>query len=115
VEAVIELEGIHFEFDKATLKPEAMTVLDQAAALLKKHERVVVEVAGHTDSIGSEEYNQGLSERRATAVKDYLNSKGVRASRLTSRGYGESRPVASNDTDEGRAENRRVELIVLDR
>ena len=115
VEAVIELEGIHFEFDKATLKPEAMDVLDQAAALLKKHERVVVEVAGHTDSKGSEEYNQGLSERRATAVKDYLNSKGVKASRLTSRGYGESRPVASNDTDEGRAENRRVELIVLDR
>jgi OOP family OmpA-OmpF porin len=56
-----------------------------------------------------------LSERRANAVKDYLNSKGVRASRLTARGYGESRPVASNDTDEGRAENRRVELIVLDR
>jgi OOP family OmpA-OmpF porin len=115
VEAVIELEGIHFEFDKATLKPEALAILDQAAALLKKHERVVVEVAGHTDSKGSEEYNQGLSERRATAVKDYLNSRGVKASRLTSRGYGESRPVASNDTDEGRAENRRVELIVLDR
>jgi OOP family OmpA-OmpF porin len=90
-------------------------VLNQAAALLQKHERVVVEVAGHTDSKGSEEYNQGLSERRANAVKDYLNSKGVRASRLTARGYGESRPVASNDTDEGRAENRRVELIVLDR
>ena len=115
VEAVIELEGIHFDFDKATLKPEALTVLNQAAALLQKHERVVVEVAGHTDSKGSEEYNQGLSERRAIAVKDYLNSKGVKASRLSSRGYGESRPVASNDTDEGRAENRRVELIVLDR
>jgi OOP family OmpA-OmpF porin len=115
VEAVIELEGVHFDFDKATLKPEAIAVLNQAAALLQKHERVVVEVAGHTDSKGSEEYNQGLSERRANAVKDYLNSKGVRASRLTARGYGESRPVASNDTDEGRAENRRVELIVLDR
>jgi len=115
VEAVIELQGIHFDFDKATLKPEALTVLDQAAALLKKHERVVVEVAGHTDSKGSEEYNQGLSDRRANAVKDYLNSQGVKASRLSARGYGESRPVASNDTDEGRAENRRVELIVLDR
>ena len=115
VEAVIELQGVHFDFDKATLKPEAMTVLNEAAALLQKHERVVVEVAGHTDSKGSEEYNQGLSERRANAVKDYLNSKGVRASRLTARGYGESRPVASNDTDEGRAENRRVELIILDR
>jgi OOP family OmpA-OmpF porin len=115
VEAVIELEGVHFDFDKATLRPEAKAVLNEAAALLSKHERVVVEVAGHTDSMGSEEYNQGLSERRAMAVKDYLTGKGVKASRLTSRGYGESRPVASNDTKEGRAENRRVELIVLDR
>lgn len=115
VEAVIELGGVHFDFDKATLKPEAITVLNEAAALLSKHEKVVVEVAGHTDSKGSEQYNQGLSERRAQAVKDYLNSKGVKASRLSARGYGESQPVASNDTDAGRAENRRVELIVLDR
>jgi outer membrane protein OmpA-like peptidoglycan-associated protein len=106
---------VHFDFDKSTLKPEGMAVLNQAAALLQKHERVVVEVAGHTDSMGSDEYNQGLSERRANAVKDYLLSKGVKASRLSARGYGESRPVASNDTEEGRAENRRVELIVLDR
>jgi outer membrane protein OmpA-like peptidoglycan-associated protein len=115
VEAVIELGGVHFDFDKATLKPEAKTVLDQAAALLQKHERVVVEVAGHTDSVGSDEYNKGLSDRRANSVKDYLTAKGVKASRLSAHGYGESRPVASNDTDEGRAENRRVELIVLDR
>jgi OOP family OmpA-OmpF porin len=115
VEAVIELEGVHFDFDKATLKPEAKAVLDEAAALLAKHERVVVEVAGHTDSTGSEAYNQKLSERRANAVQDYLVSKGVRASRLSAKGYGESMPVASNDTKAGRAENRRVELIVLDR
>ena len=115
VEAVIELEGVHFDFDKATLKPEAKAVLDGAAALLNKHERVVVEVAGHTDSMGPENYNQGLSERRANAVKDYLTAKGVQAQRLSSRGYGESMPVASNDTEAGRAENRRVELIVLDR
>jgi outer membrane protein OmpA-like peptidoglycan-associated protein len=115
VEAVIELEGVYFDFDKATIKPEGMAVLDQAAALLQKHERVVVEVAGHTDSVGSDAYNQGLSERRANSVKDYLTSKGVTATRLTARGYGEAQPVASNDTDEGRAENRRVELIVLDR
>lgn len=115
VEAVIELRGIHFDFDKATLKPEAIAILNQAAGLLQKHERVVVEVAGHTDSKGSEEYNLTLSDRRATAAKDYLNSKGVKASRLSSRGYGESRPVASNDTEEGRAENRRVELIIIDR
>jgi OOP family OmpA-OmpF porin len=115
VEAVIELEGVNFDFDKATLRPEAKAVLNEAAALLDKHERVVVEIAGHTDSMGSEEYNQGLSERRANAVRDYLAGKGVKASRLTSKGYGESRPVASNDTDEGRAENRRVEMVVLDR
>jgi OOP family OmpA-OmpF porin len=115
VEAVIELKGVHFDFDKATLRPEAIAILNDAATLLNQHERVVVEVAGHTDSKGSEEYNQGLSERRADAVRDFLVSKGVRASRLTSRGYGELRPVASNDTDEGRQENRRVELIVLDR
>jgi OOP family OmpA-OmpF porin len=115
VEAVIELEGVNFDFDKATIRPEGIAILNGAAALLQKHERVVVEVAGHTDSVGSEEYNQGLSERRANAVKDYLISQGVTASRLTARGYGELQPIASNDTEEGRAENRRVELIVLDR
>ena len=115
VEAVIELPGVYFDFDKATLKPEAKVVLNEAAALLSQHERVVVEVAGHTDSSGSDAYNQGLSERRANSVRDYLVEKGVRASRLSAKGYGESMPVASNDTKEGRAENRRVELIVLDR
>jgi OOP family OmpA-OmpF porin len=115
VEAVIELDGVNFDFDKATLRPDAKAILDQAVALLEKHERVVVEVAGHTDSIGPEDYNQGLSERRAQSVQDYLVSKGIRASRLTARGYGETMPIASNDTKEGRAENRRVELIVLDR
>jgi len=115
VEAVIELEGVYFDFDKATIKPEGKAVLNEAAALLKKHERVVVEVAGHTDSVGSDAYNQGLSERRANSVKDYLTSQGVTATRLTAKGYGEAQPVASNDTQEGRAENRRVELIVLDR
>ena len=115
VEAVISLEGVHFEFDKATLTPEAMAILDKAVALLDKQQKVVVEVAGHTDSVGSEEYNQKLSERRAIAVKDYLESKGITANRLTAMGYGEAQPVASNDTDAGRALNRRVELIVLSR
>ncbi|MSQ99266.1 MAG: TonB-dependent receptor [Xanthomonadales bacterium] len=115
VEAVISLEGVHFEFDQATLTPEAMAILDKAAGLLQSQEKVVVEVAGHTDSVGSEEYNQKLSERRAIAVKDYLESKGITANRLTAMGYGEAQPVASNDTDAGRALNRRVELIVLSR
>ena len=115
VEAVISLEGVHFDFDKATLRPDAIAILDKAVGLLKSQERVVVEVAGHTDSVGSEEYNQGLSERRAISVKDYLESQGITATRLTARGYGEAQPVASNDTEEGRALNRRVELIVLSR
>jgi OOP family OmpA-OmpF porin len=115
VEAVISLEGVHFDFDKSTLRPEAIVILDNAAGLLTTQERVVVEVAGHTDSVGTEQYNQKLSERRANAVQDYLVSKGIKASRLSARGYGEVQPVATNDTDEGRQANRRVELIVLDR
>lgn len=115
VEAVIELRGVHFDFDKSDLKPEAIVILNEAAALLEQHETVVVEVAGHTDSVGTDAYNQGLSERRANSVRDYLVSKGIRASRLSARGYGEARPVASNDTDAGRAENRRVELVILER
>ena len=115
VEAVISLDGVYFDFDKATLRPEGIAVLNDAAALLKTNDRVVVEVAGHTDSVGSEEYNQGLSERRANTVRDYLVSQGITATRLTARGYGEVQPVATNDTDEGRQLNRRVELIVLDR
>jgi OOP family OmpA-OmpF porin len=71
---------------------------------------LVVEVAGHTDSVGTDSYNQGLSERRAQAVVNYLVAKGINASRFKARGYGESEPVADNATDEGRAENRRVEL-----
>jgi OOP family OmpA-OmpF porin len=115
VEAVIELKGVHFDFDKATLRPDAIAILNEAAALLSTHERVVVEVAGHTDSVGSDQYNQGLSERRANSVRDYLVSKGITASRMTARGYGEARPVTSNDTKDGRQENRRVELVIMDR
>ena len=115
VEAVISLEGVHFGFNEATLTAEAKAILNKAVGLLDKQQKVVVEVAGHTDSVGSEEYNQKLSERRAIAVKAYLESKGITATRLTARGYGETQPVASNDTDAGRALNRRVELIVLSR
>ena len=115
VEAVISLEGVHFGFNEATLTAEAKAILDKAVGLLDKQQKVVVEVSGHTDSVGSEEYNQKLSERRAIAVKAYLESKGITATRLTARGYGETQPVASNDTDAGRALNRRVELIVLSR
>ncbi|MBU1396755.1 MAG: OmpA family protein [Gammaproteobacteria bacterium] len=105
------LEGVNFDFDKAVIRPEGYAKLDQDVAALKEWGDVDVEVAGHTCSIGTEEYNLGLSLRRAEAVRNYLVSKGISADRLTVRGYGESRPAVSNATREGRAQNRRVELV----
>lgn len=105
------LEGVNFDNDKATLRPEAMSILDQAAATLKEWGDVKVEVAGHTDSNADDTYNMALSHRRSEAVRDYLISKGVAADRLTATGYGEANPIADNGTEEGRFKNRRVELI----
>jgi outer membrane protein OmpA-like peptidoglycan-associated protein len=108
----IVLRGVHFDFNKATIRAEDMPILDQAAETLKEHGAITVTVEGHTDSIGSEEYNQKLSVRRASAVRDYLAQHGIDATRMTVVGKGESDPVASNDTEDGRAQNRRVELLV---
>ena len=105
------LEGVNFDFDKAVIRPQDYAKLDQDVDAMKAWGDVDVEVAGHTCSIGTDEYNLGLSLRRAEAVRNYLVSKGVSADRLTVRGYGESRPVASNATREGRVQNRRVELV----
>ncbi|MCB2055021.1 MAG: OmpA family protein [Geminicoccaceae bacterium] len=99
-----------FAFDKAEIRPEFASELDEVAEIIKANPGKKLEIQGHTDSVGSETYNQGLSERRAKAAVEYLVSKGVRADRMTAKGYGESRPVASNDTDAGRALNRRVEI-----
>jgi outer membrane protein OmpA-like peptidoglycan-associated protein len=104
------LEGVNFNYDKSTLRPEDIAIIDQNAADLKKWGDVDVEVSGHTDNRGSDKYNMALSLRRAEAVRDYLITKGISADRLTAKGYGESDPIASNDTDEGRFKNRRVEL-----
>jgi outer membrane protein OmpA-like peptidoglycan-associated protein len=106
------LRGVNFDFDKATLRPDAIPILDEAARTLKTESSLLVSVEGHTDSRGTDEYNQALSVRRATTVRNYLSEHGVDAGRLTVVGHGESRPVASNDTDDGRAQNRRVELLV---
>lgn len=105
------LEGVNFDFDKAVIRPQDYAKLDQNVDALKAWGDVDVEVAGHTCNIGTEEYNLGLSQRRAEAVRNYLVSKGVSADRLTVRGYGESRPAVSNATREGRVQNRRVELV----
>ena len=112
------LRGINFDFNKYNIKREFAPVLDEAAQILKDNPDVKVTVEGHTDSIGSDSYNQRLSERRAAAVKHYLVSRGVAADRLETVGYGESRPIAPNttpngrDNPEGRAMNRRAELKV---
>ena len=88
-------------------------VLDDVARTLTQYNQTVVEVAGHTDSVGSDQYNQGLSQRRANAVAAYLGSRGVMQQRMLTVGAGESRPLASNDTDSGRAQNRRVEVTLV--
>jgi OOP family OmpA-OmpF porin len=115
----IDLKGVNFDFDKSTLRPDAVAILNEAIEILKRYPDLKVEVAGHTDSIGTDAYNQGLSERRARAVYDYLTSNGIDAARLVGpNGYGESRPIAPNtnpdgsDNPEGRALNRRTELNV---
>jgi OOP family OmpA-OmpF porin len=113
VPLTIDLKGVNFDFDKDTLRPDAIAILDEAIAILQKYPQLRVEVAGHTDSIGTEQYNQGLSERRARAVYNYLTNAGISADRLVGpNGYGESRPIDTNDTREGRARNRRTELNV---
>ncbi len=106
---VIKLNGVHFEFDRARLTDEAKLILDGAAATLKSSPGNV-KVAGHTDITGDDGYNMALSQKRAKAVVDYLVSKGVSASRLTAKGYGNSTPIADNATKAGRAKNRRVDL-----
>jgi OOP family OmpA-OmpF porin len=107
------LQGVKFATNSAELLPESIPVLDRAIATLKRYPELKVEVAGHTDSRGADAYNQQLSARRAATVLAYLKEGGV-SNTLTSRGYGEREPIASNDTDEGRLQNRRVVLRVLD-
>lgn len=113
VQKKIVLRGVNFDFNKANIRPDAAGILKEAATILKDN-TVNVSVEGHTDSVGSDQYNLKLSLRRAAAVKAFLVKEGVAESRLSTRGLGESQPVASNDTDDGRAQNRRVELKVAE-
>lgn len=111
---IIVLQGAKFGFDSAELTAEGRTILDEQAAVLEEETDIKVEIAGHTDSTGPEAHNQGLSEERAKSVEEYLISKGISADRLKAVGYGQSRPIAPNDTRDGRIINRRVELKVLE-
>ena len=106
----IVLRSVHFDFNKANIRPDAVPVLNEAVNVLKDESTQAVIVAGNTDSIGTEAYNMKLSRRRADAVRDYLVQHGIPAKRITVEANGESKPVASNDTADGRAQNRRVEL-----
>jgi OOP family OmpA-OmpF porin len=103
-----ELKGVYFDSDKAVIKDPR--VLDEAVAIMKADPKISGEVHGHTDSTASPEYNQKLSEARAKAVRDYFIKQGIAPERIRAKGFGETRPVATNDTPEGRAQNRRVEL-----
>jgi outer membrane protein OmpA-like peptidoglycan-associated protein len=110
----IILRGVHFDFDKSAIRADSRPVLDEAVEVLKENPNVRIAVEGNTDNRGTDLYNEKLSVRRAEAVFRYLVNHGIAPERMEVIGYGESRPVASNDTESGRAQNRRVELRDID-
>lgn len=110
LQMVLEVSDILFEFDKWVIRESVVPELDQWADYLRNNPQVTAEIYGHADSIGPSDYNMNLSKKRAQAVVNYLNAKGVTADRLTAKGFGESQPAAPNSTSEGRQKNRRVEL-----
>lgn len=105
-------EKILFGYDRSDLSGSAEGNLDKLVKVLNDYPDTNIEIQGHTDSRGSDDYNMGLSERRAAAVSQYLRNKGVASSRVTTKGYGESAPIADNNTDDGRAQNRRVTFLI---
>ena len=105
--------NVTFSTDSSTIQPQFRSTLDQVSSVLANYENTFVDVYGHTDSVGSEAYNQALSERRASSVADYLSTHGVNSARIAMRGFGETQPVASNETEEGRAAKRRVEIKLV--
>jgi len=110
---VVRLNNVFFDFDKWNLRPESYIELDRVVKLLNENPAIEIEMSAHTDSRGSDEYNFKLSDERAKSVREYILSKGISVSRITSQGYGETRPVADNITDENRQLNRRVEFTIL--
>ena len=110
--AQIDIAGIRFGTNSAELNSDSIVILEQVTELLNQYQNVNVEIAGHTDSLGSQQYNLALSADRATTVMQFLDSKGISPNRMTAKGYGPARPVASNDTAAERAQNRRIEFTL---
>jgi len=110
---VFRLNNVFFDFDKWDLRPESFVELDRVVKLLKENPSMEIELSAHTDSYGSDDYNFKLSDNRAKSCVEYIISKGIDASQIISKGYGETQPVAPNDTPENRQLNRRVEFKIL--
>jgi len=111
--APITFEDVHFDFDRSTLRPDAIMILDRAVMTLQANPMLNVTIEGHTDSVGTVEYNLSLGERRANAVRDYLLNRGIAAGRMRTVSYGEERPIDTNNTDAGRAMNRRAHIVQM--
>ena len=108
----MNMSDVLFDFNKYTLKPEAREKLAKVSGILLAYPNLKIQVEGYTDNIGSDEYNQKLSEQRAQSVRDYFVAQSVSDANITSAGYGKSDPIADNSTSAGRAQNRRVQLVV---
>jgi len=115
VGSVIVLKNIFFDFDKATIRPESANELERLIKLLNDNPSIKIELGSHTDSKGSDEYNMKLSDNRSKSVVEYLIAKGISATRLVAKGYGETKPIDTNDTDAGRQNNRRTEFKILEK
>ncbi|MEY4539869.1 MAG: hypothetical protein RLZZ306_1626 [Bacteroidota bacterium] len=111
-DAVVQLQDITFETGKADLKPDSNEELDRLVSLLEGNQTIKVEISAHTDDVGNDDSNLKLSEKRAKTVVDYLTGKGIKADRMTAKGYGETQPLTANDTDENKAKNRRVQFKI---
>jgi OmpA-OmpF porin, OOP family len=109
----IRLNNIFFDFSKATLRPESFPELDRLVTIMSENKSMKIEMAGHTDNVGNDATNKKLSEERAKSVTDYIISKGIKKDRITIMGYGKAKPIDTNDTEEGRQQNRRVEFTIL--
>jgi peptidoglycan-associated lipoprotein len=110
---VLEFEDVHFDFDRFNLRPDALKILDEAIARLQANPSINVTIEGHADSVGTQQYNLALGDRRANAARDYLVMRGIAASRLRTVSYGEDRPIDTNETPAGRARNRRAHLAII--